>query len=153
VRARHPQFYIECDELVVEMRREEEPEKSEKSGKPGKPAADVITAEAGEAQDGGIKRAVATGNTVTIEKRNLEGEVQMGKCRKAVYDGGTGAITMSQYPQVQRGNILHMATQPDTLMVFDRDGRLRTTGRPRTIILGEENGRLEADGPPPGGAR
>jgi len=25
-------------------------------------------------------------------------------------------------------------------MVFEKDGRLRTTGRPRTIILGEEEG-------------
>jgi hypothetical protein len=57
-----------------------------------------------------------------------------------VYDGVTGAITMSNYPQVQRGNILHMATQPDTLMVFEKDGRLRTTGRPRTVILSDDEG-------------
>jgi lipopolysaccharide export system protein LptA len=142
VRARHPQFYIECDELLVEMLREEKPdEEAAKEKKPAdkKRADEAITA-GDEPRDSGIRKAVATGSTVTIEKRNAEGEVQMGKCRKAVYDGATGAITMSNYPQVQRGNILHMATQPDTLMVFEKDGRLRTTGRPRTVILGEEDG-------------
>lgn len=146
VRARHPQFYIECDELVVELQREEKADEKEAKREPeekklpGKKSADsAITAE-DEPRDGGIRKAVATGSTVLIEKRNAEGEIQMGKCRKAVYDGTSGAITMSNYPQVQRGNILHMATQPDTLMVFEKDGRLRTTGRPRTIILGEEEG-------------
>lgn len=144
VRARHPQFYIECDELVVEMLREEKSDEAEDTSKdkkaPEKKRADDAITSADEPRDGGIRKAVATGSTVTIEKRNAEGEVQMGKCRKAVYDGVTGAITMSNYPQVQRGNILHMATQPDTLMVFEKDGRLRTTGRPRTVILGEEEG-------------
>ncbi len=152
VRARHPQFYIECDELVVEMLREENPEKqASKGGKPAdKKSADAAITAGDEPRDGGIRKAVATGSTVTIEKRNAEGEVQMGKCRKAVYDGLTGAITMSNYPQVQRGNILHMATQPDTLMVFEKDGRLRTTGRPRTVILGEEEGSGAGGLPEPG---
>jgi lipopolysaccharide export system protein LptA len=152
VRARHPQFYIECDELVVEMLREEKPDEAKDKGKkaPGKKSADDAITTADEPRDGGIRKAVATGSTVTIEKRNAEGEVQMGKCRKAVYDGLTGAITMSNYPQVQRGNILHMATQPDTLMVFEKDGRLRTTGRPRTVILGEEDGGGAGGLPEPG---
>lgn len=152
VRARHPQFYIECDELVVEMLREEKPDEAKDKGKtaPGKKSADDAITTADEPRDGGIRKAVATGSTVTIEKRNAEGEVQMGKCRKAVYDGVTGAITMSNYPQVQRGNILHMATQPDTLMVFEKDGRLRTTGRPRTVILGEEDGGGAGGLPEPG---
>ena len=152
VRARHPQFYIECDELVVEMLREEKPEKqASKEKKPAdKKSADEAITAGDEPRDGGIRKAVATGSTVTIEKRNAEGEVQMGKCRKAVYDGLTGAITMSNYPQVQRGNILHMATQPDTLMVFEKDGRLRTTGRPRTVILGEEDGGGAGGLPEPG---
>lgn len=152
VRARHPQFYIECDELVVEMLREEKPDEAEDKAKkaPAKKRADGAITAGDEPRDGGIRKAVATGSTVTIEKRNAEGEVQMGKCRKAVYDGVTGAITMSNYPQVQRGNILHMATQPDTLMVFEKDGRLRTTGRPRTVILSEEEGGGAGGLPEPG---
>jgi hypothetical protein len=142
VRARHPQFYIECDELVVEMLREKQPGEGQPEAKktPPKKSADGAITVGEESRDGGIRKAVATGSMVLIEKRNAEGEVQMGKCRKAVYDGVTGAITMSNYPQVQRGNILHMATQPDTLMVFEKDGRLRTTGRPRTVILSDDEG-------------
>jgi lipopolysaccharide export system protein LptA len=166
VRARHPQFYIECDELVVEMQREEDEaaSKDKNAGKkapadgksggvkkaPDKKQLDGAIAAKEEPRNSGIRKAVATGSTVTIEKRNAEGEVQMGKCRKAVYDGLTGAITMSNYPQVQRGNILHMATQPDTLMVFEKDGRLRTTGRPRTVILSEEDGNGAGGLPEPG---
>lgn len=138
VRARHPQFYIECDELVVHMEKQDsDGEKQDEVGsKPGK-ASEIVEAGKDKPRDGGIKKAIATGSTVTIEKLNELGETQIGKCRKAVYEGASGQIVMSDYPQVQRGNILHIATQPDTLMIFDPGGRLRTTGRPRTVILSE----------------
>ncbi|HCN28325.1 MAG TPA: hypothetical protein DIT64_06055 [Verrucomicrobiales bacterium] len=146
VRARHPQFYIECDELVVEMENEEDKEKDksdtqeEKAGsQKKKPGPDDGATQEKKTGNAGVKKATATGSTVTIEKLTEEGETQIGKCRKAVYEAGTGEIIMSNYPQVQRGNILHLATQPDTLMIFDPNGKLRTTGRPRTIILNDED--------------
>jgi hypothetical protein len=45
---------------------------------------------------------------------------------------------------VQRGNILHIATQPDTTMVFDKNGKLRTNGRPRTVILSDQEPAADA---------
>jgi hypothetical protein len=75
---------------------------------------------------------------VTIEKRDEQGNVQQGKCRRLDYDQDTGDIILSDYPQVQRGNVLHIATQADTTMVFDKTGKLRTNGRPRTVILSDE---------------
>lgn len=136
VRARHPQFFIECDELILEMVK---PPDESKSAKDKTQTASIKGNSDGlvERKDSGIKKATATGATVTIEKISEEGDTQIGKCRKAVYDGITGEIVMSNYPQVQKGNILHVATQPDTLMIFDQKGSLRTIGRPRTIILSD----------------
>lgn len=144
VRARHPQFYIECDELVLEMVKPPEDTNSA-ANKPEKPAPKAESSKSDEKKDSGIKKAIATGATVTIEKLSEEGDTQIGKCRKAVYDGLSGEIVMSNFPQVQKGNILHVATQPDTLMIFDQKGSLRTVGRPRTIILNDaENKKMDA---------
>lgn len=139
VRARHPDFYIECEELEVYMVKEE----SQKvSGK----AAPKVDAKKSNDPDlmkkapdkNPIKKAIARGPMVTIEKRDEQGNVQQGKCRRLDYDQATGDIILSDYPQVQRGNVLHIATQPDTTMVFDKTGKLRTNGRPRTVILSDE---------------
>ncbi len=50
----------------------------------------------------------------------------------------TKDIVLSDYPQVQKGNVLHQATTADTVMIFDKEGRLRTNGRPRTVILSDD---------------
>lgn len=133
VRARHPDFYIECEELEVHMVKEEE----SKTGKKA-PAPTVSSKDKKTAADSGIKKAIARGPMVTIEKRSEEGDVQQGKCRRLDYDAASGNITLSDYPQVQRGNLLHIATQADTTMVFDKNGKLHTNGRPRTVILSDE---------------
>jgi hypothetical protein len=140
VRARHPEFYIECEELEVEMIRDPQ------NGKPGakvaappSPAAKASgsAGSGGAAQPPPIRRAVASGPMVVIEKRSVQGDIQQGRCRRLEYDGKTGDIILREYPQVQKGNVLHVATTPDTYMIFDRAGNLRTIGRPRTVILNE----------------
>jgi lipopolysaccharide export system protein LptA len=75
---------------------------------------------------------------VIIEKRSLEGDIQQGRCKRLDYDGATKDIVLSDYPQVQKGNVLHIATTADTVMIFDKEGRLRTNGRPRTVILSDD---------------
>lgn len=139
VRARHPDFYIECEELEVYMVKEESQKVS------GKAAPKVEAKKSNDPElmkkapdKNPIKKAIARGPMVTIEKRDEQGNVQQGKCRRLDYDQGTGDIILSDYPQVQRGNVLHIATQADTTMVFDKTGKLRTNGRPRTVILSDE---------------
>jgi len=140
VRARHPDFYIECEELEVHMIMEPKgkPTTATSPPAPVKPDAAITVAPAQKKNAPPIKKAIARGPMVTIEKRDENGDIQIGKCRRLDYDGATGKIVLSEGPQVQRGNILHMATQPDTTMTFDQSGRLQTNGRPRTVILSDE---------------
>lgn len=136
VRARHPDFYIECEELEVHMVKEEASKDGSKLAP--KPAGDPLLSKDKKDSAPPIKKAIARGPMVTIEKRSEEGDIQQGQCRRLDYDGASGDITLSDYPQVQRGNVLHRATQPDTTMVFDKNGKLHTNGRPRTVILSNE---------------
>lgn len=145
VRARHPDFYIECEELEVYMVKEDSKKKVDqpKAKSNPKTANDPVLTKAAPDKNP-IKKAVARGPMVTIEKRDAQGNVQQGKCRRLDYDQATGDIILSDYPQVQRGNVLHIATQADTTMVFDKTGKLRTNGRPRTVILSNEAPAAEA---------
>ncbi|MDZ4288758.1 MAG: LptA/OstA family protein [Prosthecobacter sp.] len=133
VRARHPQFYIECEELEVHMNKDDE--LPEKKTVPKNDPLHVPGTEK-KSPDNRVKMAIATGPMVTIEKRSESGEIQQGKCKRAVYNGSTGEIVMSDYPQVQSGNMLHIATDPSTEMIFDPNGKFHSNrGRQRTIIL------------------
>lgn len=141
VRARHPDFYIECEELEVHMIMDQKgkPPTADSPPAPAKPDAAITVAPAAKKDKAPpIKKAIARGPMVTIEKRDENGDVQIGKCRRLDYDGATGKIVLSENPQVQRGNILHLSTQPDTTMTFDQSGRLQTNGRPRTLILSDD---------------
>jgi lipopolysaccharide export system protein LptA len=144
VKARHPDFYIECEELEVHMIKEDEDKSKKGADKPkAAPRQDPIIASGagkGKKEDKAppIRKAIARGPMVIIEKRSLEGDVQQGRCRRLEYDGSTRNITLSDYPQVQKGNVLHIATTADTTMVFDKEGRLSTNGRPRTVILSDD---------------
>ncbi len=141
VRARHPDFYIECEELELHMIKEE-PENAKKgdAAKAASKAADPISAKGGKKADKGppIKKAIARGPMVIIEKRDVNGDVQQGRCKRLEYDGATGNMTLSDSPQVQKGNILHIATTADTVMVFDREGRLSTNRPSKTVILSDD---------------
>lgn len=158
VHARHPQFYIECEELEVHMVMDDPdapPASAEKNGAKPKARAgaepkkdDPILAKPGEKpKENAIKMAIARGPMVTIEKVSEQGEVQQAKCRRALYEASTGEITMSDYPQVLRGNVLQAATSPSTTMVFSQKGKLTTNGPSKTDILS----RSETEGELPGG--
>ena len=134
VRARHPDFYIECEELEVHKVKEEGVQTQK--GPPAEPNNPLLLKGGKkEDKDPPIKKAIARGPMVIIEKRSLEGDIQQGRCKRLDYDGATKDIVLSDYPQVQKGNVLHIATTADTVMIFDKEGRLRTNGRPRTVIL------------------
>ena len=123
-------------------------DEEEAAAKKAAPKKDAILADQdSDANNSRIKMAIASGPMVTIEKLSeTDGEIQQGKCKRAVYRSSTGEIVMSDYPQVQRGNILHIATQPDTEMIFEQNGKLRTTGRPRTVILQGDDARPVSKG-------
>jgi lipopolysaccharide export system protein LptA len=150
VRARSPDFYIECEELEVHMVKEESKKEAAKDkakaagkvdAKPDPKTANdpVLTKPAEKAPDDvPIQKAIARGPTVTVERRDEQGNVQIGKCRRLDYDKATGYIVLSNNPQVQRGNALQIAIQPDTKMMFDKNGKFTSNPRSRTVILSDD---------------
>lgn len=142
VKARHPQMYIECEELELFMTKQEGgalgAPKPKKNG-PAPKDADILAAPKKTNSAPPIDKADARGPMVTIEKISEDGELQIGHCKHLIYDGKTERTTLLEWPQVQAGNQLHKATEAGCIMVIDKTGKLTTTGGHETIILqGEE---------------
>lgn len=153
VEVRHPQFFVLCDEFEVHMLKEEKPKEGApvKSGdaikspimEPAKPVAAGATgagkpatgADGQPVSDSSIKFAIARGRMVTIEKLTETGDIQVGHSKHATYDGATGNILMRDFPQVQRGQHLQIATDPSTTMTLKQNGALDTKGPSRTEII------------------
>ncbi|TDU68062.1 OstA-like protein [Prosthecobacter fusiformis] len=136
VRARHPQFYIECEELIVHLNQEEQNKKKEPQANKTDP---ILSKKKGAAEKPNpVNKAIASGPMVRIEKVSPEGELQRAFCRNAVYDGVSGLITMRDNPQVQTGNVMQSAISPDTIMTFDQKGKFNSNRPTRTVILNED---------------
>lgn len=169
VEVRHPQFFVLCDEFEVHMIKEEKP----KEGQPARksdpiknpladPAAKSGTAPAAKGPDGqpvadsSIKFAIARGRMVTIEKLTETGDIQVGHAKHATYEGATGNILLRDFPQVQRGQHLQIATDPSTTMTLKQNGALDTKGPSRTEIIQDsktkEGSRLNSPPPTPSGS-
>ncbi len=140
VKARHPQMYIECEELEIYMTKQQGGVLG--APKPKKPApavrdADIIAPSKKKSDNTAppIDKADARGPMVTVEKIAEDGELQIGHCKHLIYDGKTGNTTLLEWPQVQAGNQLHKATEAGCIMVIDKAGKLTTTGGHETIVL------------------
>lgn len=139
VKARHPQMYIECEELELFMAKQGSgvlgAPKPKKTG-PAAKDADILAAPKKAANTAPpIDKADARGPMVTIEKISEDGELQIGHCKHLIYDGKTEQTTLLEWPQVQAGNQLHKATEAGCIMIIDKTGKLTTTGGHETIIL------------------
>ena len=139
VKARHPQMYIECEELELFMAKQEGGALG--ATKPKKPApmskdSDILAPPKKAASSAPpIDKADARGPMVTIEKISEDGELQIGRCKHLIYDGKTESTTLLEWPQVQAGNQLHKATEAGCIMVIDKNGKLTTTGGHETTVL------------------
>lgn len=142
VRARHPQMYIECEELELFMAKNEGGTLTAPKPAANAPApkdADILAPAKKSDDSPPIEKADARGPMVTVEKISETGELQIGHCKHLIHDGKTGSTTLLEWPQVQAGNKLHKSTEAGCIMVIDKDGQLTTTGGHETIILqGEE---------------
>ena len=152
VRARHPQMYIECEELELHMVKG----KGMAETKPAPSAKDLdILVQPKKAESDGppIEKADARGPMVTVEKMSEDGELQVGHCKHLIYDGKTGNTTLLIWPQVQIGNKLHKSTEPGCIMIIDPKGKLSTSGGNETIILqGEDATPKSRSGAAPAGS-
>jgi len=148
VRVKDPQFNLTSDKLTVYLKKE----KAASSPADKAAAAATQVAKSGTsapatkakpaAQDpslgGGLERAVAEGHVIITQDKPAEdgGEPKhyVGKANKADYDSTTGDIILTGWPQIQQGINTQAATEEGTVMVLNRDGRLKTTGGAHTII-------------------
>jgi len=140
----HPQFHLTSEVLEVYMIKESDKAattKSDDTKNPNAPPirpANVLPGEKGPAQpDSNIRQAIAKGPKVVIQKLTENGEPQIGICRHATYVGATGDIIMRDFPQVQRGTNVIIATDPSTVMTILQNGEFKAKGPTRTAIIQE----------------
>jgi secreted protein with Ig-like and vWFA domain/lipopolysaccharide export system protein LptA len=134
VRVYHPDFYLECDELELVIAKQAISEKPDAA-----PKAEVSDSETSAESEGKIEKLFARGSMVLIEKYQENGkDIQVGKCKNLTYDGKTGLLTLSVWPQMQRGAQMQVALDASTVMTLSSKGEFHTKGRSRTeIIQGE----------------
>ena len=111
VRVKDPAFLLSCDKLTVYLLKDRK----------------------------GIERAEAQGNVIIVqqtEKPTEKGAV--GRARQAVYVPAKGEVTLTGWPEVQQGINRHVATEPGTRMIMNRDGRATTEGASKTVITDTE---------------
>lgn len=140
VKARHPQMYIECEELEIYMAKQDVTAPKPKSTSPAVKDSDILAPPKKEENAAPpIEKADARGPMVTVEKISEEGELQVGHCKHLIYDGKTRNTTLLEWPQVQAGNRLHRSTEPGCIMIIDQAGKLTTQGGHETIVLQGED--------------
>ncbi|MCB1208039.1 MAG: hypothetical protein KDK97_01870 [Verrucomicrobiales bacterium] len=155
VRVRSPEFYLEADEFEVHMKREVvgdakaptvPPAPVAKAGDPNVITSETIPGGAAPAQgakdaamppaeQSSVERAIARGRRVIIEKLTETGDVQVGQCKRAVWNGQTHEMLLEIMPQVQRDNNLVIATAESTTMTILESGRFTSNGPTTTQIL------------------
>lgn len=148
-----PEFNVNCDKLTAFFKHAGEksaPESTEKATpKPGpkstpvSPSATPAPAKPSKEKSGagGLSKAIAEGDgtnrvTITQEKQDTSGSVNrnVGHGRKAVYEATTGDITLTGSPTVQQGFNTCVATDESTVMILNREGRMRVIGPHKTVI-------------------
>ena len=110
VTVKDPQFNLFCDHLIITLRKDRK----------------------------GMQHTDAIGNVViTQENVNSDGQVvrSIGRSARANYDPATGNIILSGWPQLQQGINNHIATDKNTRMTLNRDGRSNTIGQSKTVIV------------------
>lgn len=117
----HPSFIIESDQLEVFL--EQSGDGKDGAAGAAKPAPAPNASAGGNTPEApaetAIKKAIATGREVVIRKKTADGKLIIAKCRKATYFADTQKLKLEQWPQVQRDNILVIATEPSTQMILD----------------------------------
>jgi lipopolysaccharide transport protein LptA len=86
----------------------------------------------------GLEKAIAEGNVAVVRDRpDPNGGPptrSVGRSDKATYFAATGDVELEGTPRVQEGINTHMATSPDTVMIINQKGELKTHGPSRTEI-------------------
>ncbi len=135
VECSHPQFHLNSDTLEVFMLKDDE--KAELEAKLAKRPMRLPDAPEEPEPDKSVKQAIAKGRKVIIQKLSETGELQIGISRHATYVGENGDVILRDWPQVQRGRNVVVATDPSTVMTIKQNGALKTQGPNRVDIVQE----------------
>jgi lipopolysaccharide transport protein LptA len=116
-----PRFNLQADKLTVHMAKGEQP---------------------------GLQRVVAEGNVGVVRER-ADGEASrtVARAERAVYTAADGNVELSGSPRVQSGLNTHIATSPDTVMLLNEAGVLRTKGPSRTELRQQPAGATQPPKP------
>ncbi len=145
-----PEFNVECDRLDAYLKHDDKPPVDKTApvkpvNVPGHPAATPVPAPKAEKSDkqskGGLEKAIAVmtkGGQVLITQDKVESDGtvshNIGRGKKAVYDAVTGDITLTGMPTVQQGINTCIALDEGTVMILNREGRMRVIGLHKTVI-------------------
>jgi len=145
VTVKDPQFNLTCDKLTAYLKKvgEIKASASPSSTLGSTPAGPTKTGDKTQDAAGGLDRAVAEGQVVItqdkVDESTHEVTHYVGKGAKAIYDSGTGDMTLSGWPQIQQGINNQVATAEDTIMIMNRAGRLRTVGPSKSVIVDQSS--------------
>ena len=99
---------------------------------------DKLTVFISKGENQGLERAIAEGNVGLVRDRLDPGggppTRAIGRADKAIYTAATGDVELTGTPRVQEGQNMHVATNPDTVMIINQNSQLTTHGPSRTEI-------------------
>ena len=115
---------------------------------------DKLTVFISKGENQGLERAIADGNVGLVRDRpDPNGGPPtraIGRSDKAIYTASTGDVELRGTPRVQQGPNMHVATNPDTVMIINQNSQLTTHGPSRTEITQQpkEEKKAEAQAAP-----
>ena len=139
VHVNDPEYKITCDKLTAVLKKEAVPGAAKPSPAPSKaPGKD---APEGPQEGSNLEKATAEGHVVIIQDKidAKTGKVQhyVGKSQKAVYDGDTGDITLTVWPEIRQDENTHVSLAESTIMIINRSGSIQTHGPSKTLLVQE----------------
>jgi lipopolysaccharide export system protein LptA len=140
---KNPEFTINCDKLTAFLKADGKqagataPKGS--NGTAAKPTPAPPPAPPGEKKKdtGGLEKAIAEGNvTILQEKVDAEGNLtrNIGRSKRAVFESATGDVILTGRPEVQQGINTIVATDENTVITLNREGRMNVKGPHKTVI-------------------
>jgi lipopolysaccharide export system protein LptA len=157
-----PEFNVECDKLTAVLKSAEKgkpaaegatPKPAAATPKPATPKAATpapaspagATPAPKKGGGSGLQKAIAEADPgkrvkITQDKLQADGTMQHseGVADKAVYDAVSGDITLSGMPQVLQGINRVDATSAKTIIILNRNGKMRTEGPSKVTIVDKD---------------
>jgi lipopolysaccharide export system protein LptA len=86
----------------------------------------------------GLQLVEAFDNVIVVQENTDEAGrpvKSIGRAGRAVFEPESGDVTLTVWPQVQHGINNQVATEQQTIMILNRNGRSKTTGGSKTVIV------------------